>query len=255
MTARRWKTGLVRRRQRGASSVEFFITFAAAILLIMSILQTGMFLVAKNSVNLATFAAARAGAASGGDHEQMKRAFAKAISGLYVAKGLRLAGSNGLNDVTAGNFVTVISGATVWSYGLTSLPYDKLDILNPRRVAFTDFGVPNPSGAGRIIPATNLPADTTVGSASRQTRADALLLKIEVRHCYEMIFPMYEIIGGIVVNVISRKMLENPSGIPASDLACYTKHPLPDGRMVYGVPVVSQAVVRMTAPAIEGNFN
>jgi hypothetical protein len=236
------------RRQLGAASVEFFVTFIVAIMFIMGILQMGMFFVAKNTVNLATFAAARAGAASGGDAGQMKRAFAKALSGLYVAKGLRLAGSNGLTDVSGGNFEQVISGATAWGYGLSLLPYDQMDILNPRQAAFTDFGVPDPAGGrGRIIPVTGLVSDTAVGARSRQTRADALLLKIEVRHCYEMIFP-------VIDKLVSETVLQLPLGIPASDLACYAKHPTPDGRQVYGVPVVAQAVVRMTVPAIQGNF-
>ena len=249
MTVRRCVPALaLLRRQAGAASVEFFITFAVAIMLIMGILQMGIFFVAKNTVNLATFAAARAGAASGGDRDQMKRAFAKALSGLYVAKGLRLANSDGLADVTTGNFETVITGATAWSYGLALLPYDQLDVLNPRKAAFADFGVPDPAGGkGRVIPATGLLADTAVGASSRQTRADALLLKIEVRHCYEMVLPLID-------KAVSTTILTMPLGLSAKDIACYARHPSPDGRMVYGVPVLSQAVVRMTAPAIEGNF-
>jgi hypothetical protein len=236
------------RRQHGAASVEFFVTFAVVIMLIMGILQMGMFFVAKNTVNLATFAAARAGAASGGDRSQMQQAFAKALSGLYVAKGLRLANSNGLTDVSSSNFETVISGATAWAYGLALLPYDQMVILNPRQAAFADFGAPDPAGGrGRIIPVTGLLTDTAVGRSSRQTRADALLLKLEVRHCYEMIFP-------VIDKAVSELILSTALGQPASDLACYAKHPSPDGRMVYGVPVVSQAVVRMTTPAIQGNF-
>jgi len=244
MNARRWAPRLAPRCQRGASSVEFFVTFAVAILMIMAILQMGMFMVAKNAVNLATFAAARAGAASGGDHEQMKRAFAKALSGLYVAKGLGLAKGEGLTDITSGNFTVVMAGATAYSYALASAPTDQMTILNPRRAAFADFGVPDPDGKGRIIPATGLAADTAVGASSRQTRADALLLKVEVRHCYEMFFPMYEVISGVVVNAISRTLLQHSGGLSNAERACYT----------YGVPVVSQAVVRMTAPAVEANF-
>lgn len=248
MSARRWVSMWAPRRQYGATSVEFFITFIVAISFIMGVMQLGMFFVAKNTVNLATFAAARAGAASGGDRGQMKQAFAKALSGLYVAKGLRLAGSNGATDVSAGNFETVITGATAWGFGLAGAPYDQMDILNPRRAAFTDFGVPDPAGGrGRIIPVTGLVADTQVGASSRQTRADALLLKLEVRHCYEMIFPVIDV-------MVSKAILSNPLGIPFGDIACYRRHPSLDGRMVYGVVVVSQAVVRMTTPPIQSNF-
>lgn len=238
------------RRQRGAATVEFFATVLALIMLIMAIMQMGMFFVAKNTVNLATFAAARAGAASGGDPVQMRVTFAKATSSLYVAKGLRAAGSDGLADVSSTNFTTVVNNATLYS-GLLSAPvYTQLDTLNPRRAAFTDFGVANPAGGSdRIIQATGLLSDTAVGASSRQTRADALLLKIEVRHCYEMVFPLIDA-------AVSETILQFPVGMSVWELACYAKHPMPpDGRMAYGVPVVSQAVVRMTVPAIQRHFN
>ena len=245
MSARRPLAMWAPRRQDGAASVETIWTFFAAALLICGVLQMGMFMVAKNSINLATFAAARAGAASGGDKEQMKQAFAKALSGLYVAKGLRLTGSNGLTDVSAGNFQQVATGAYAYSYAAASMPFNQIKILNPTRKAFNDFGVPNPSGKGRIIPATGLLTDTTVGTSSQQTRADALLLKITVRHCYELVFPVIDV-------AIYKTFLEfNPLN---PDLLCMAKHPWPDGHMGYGVMIESQAVVRMTVPAVEGNF-
>lgn len=248
MSTRRSCAGRAR-RLRGAASVEFFITVLVLIVLIMAVMQMGMFFVAKNTVNLATFAAARAGAASGGDAVQMRVAFAKASSGLYVAKGLRLAGSNGLDDVSGSNFTKVVNGATAYSGLLAAPVYTQLDTLNPRRAAFADFGVPDPAGGSqRIIPTTGLLTDTAVGATSRQTRADALLLKIEVRHCYEMVFPLIDA-------AVSAAILQFPVGMSLWDLACYARHPTPDGRMVYGVPVAAQAVVRMTVPAIQKNFN
>ncbi len=142
----------------------------------------------------------------------------------------------------------MITGATIHAYLQVKSPYDQFDILNPRRAAFADFGVPDPDNKGqRIIPATGLLSDTVVGSNSKQTRADALLLKIEVRHCYEMIFPLIDA-------TVSEMILLMPFNLSAAELACYVKHPTVDGGMAYGVPIVSQAVVRMTAPAIEGNF-
>ena len=246
MSARRPLSMWAPRRQDGAASMEFFVLFLFAIMLIMGILQMGMFMVAKNTVNLATFAAARVGAASGGDKEQMKRALAKGLSGLYVAKGLRLAGSSGLTDVSTGNFQQVITNATAYAYAAASLPRNEIKILNPTKKAFADFGVPNPSGKkGRIIPATGLLTDTVVGSASGQTRADALLLKVKVRHCYELTFP-------VIDYWVYWTLSKDPAHI--ADLPCLAKHPWPDGRMGYGVIIESQAVVRMTAPAVEDNF-
>lgn len=245
MSTRRPVSMWAPRRQDGAASVEFFVTFAVAIILIMAVLQMGLFMVAKDTVNLATFAAARAGAASGGDVSQMKQAFAKALSGLYVAKGLRLTGSNGLTDVSAGNFEQVITGSTAYGYAAASMPLNGIRILNPTKKAFIDFGVPSPDPKikGRIIPASGLLTDTAVGAASQQTRADALLLKILVRHCYEIVFPM-------IGEIISPFLIQSSPG----DMACFAKHPWPDGHSGYGVMIESQAVVRMTAAAIESNF-
>lgn len=243
MSARRLMSMWAPRRQDGAASVEFFVLFIFAITLIMGVLQMGMFMIAKNTVNLATVAAARVGAATGGDVGEMKKTFAKALSGLYVAKGLRRAGSNGLTDVSAGNFFQVNTDATSYAFAAASFPTNEIKILNPTRKAFTDFGVPNPSGGGRIIPATGLLTDTAVGAASQQTRADAMLLKIRVRHCYEIVFPL-------IGELISDLLIESA---PA-DAACFLKHPWPDGHMGHGVMIESQAVVRMTAPAVEGNF-
>ena len=249
MSTRRPVSMWAPRRQDGAAFVEFLVAFTVTILLIMGVLQVGMFMIAKNTVNLATFAAARAGAASGGDVSQMKRAFAKALSGLYVAKGLRLAGGDGLTDVSAGNFEQVITGATAYGYAAASMPLNDIEILNPTRKAFKDFGVPSPDPKikGRIIPATGLLTDTVVGSHSEQTRADALLLKIRVRHCYELVFPM---IGEAIYEVLTKDT--DPKII--QDLPCYAKHPWPDGHSGHGVMIESQAVVRMTSAAIESNF-
>jgi hypothetical protein len=250
MSVRRPLSMWAPRRQDGAASVEFFVVFIVAITLIMAVLQMGMFMIAKNTVNLATFAAARAGAASGGDVGEMKKAFAQALSGLYVAKGLRLAGSNGLTDVSSGNFQQVATGATAYAFAAASLPTNEIKILNPTREAFTDFGVPNPNGtAGRIIPATGLLTDTAVGAASQQTRADALLLKIRVRHCYEITMPL---IGEAISKVYTDDAPMSPP--PPENVLCMLEHPLPDGRMAHGVMIESEAVVRMTAPAIESNF-
>lgn len=248
MSARRPMSTWAPRRQDGAASVEFFVIFLVAITLIMAVLQMGLFMVAKNTVNLATFAAARAGAASGGDMGQMKVALAKGLSGLYVTKGLQAVGSNGLTDVSGGNYLAVEGSANLYASAAALLLGD-IKILNPTKKAFTDFGVPKPDGKpGRIIPATGLLTDTAVGTASQQTRADALLLKIRVRHCYEIIMPL---IGEAIWLVHVENPLFPP---PPENVPCMMKHPLPDGRMAHGVMIESEAVVRMTAPAIESNF-
>ncbi|MBC3927419.1 TadE family protein [Undibacterium sp. CY21W] len=226
------------KRQSGATTVEFYVlAFYVLFPLIMAVMQMGLLIVAKNTVNLATFTAARAGAASGGDQSEMKRGLLNALSPLYVARGLGALGGSGLRDVSNGNFTTVMSAA----YASAAIDWalhrrtNSLTVLNPTKAAFKDFAIQNPHTSGRVIPVTNLMNDMSVGSSSGETRADALLLKIEVRYCYKMIFPVIDVLVGTILKDFS-------SG---GDKLCYES---------LGIPIVSQAVIRMTTPPVESNF-
>lgn len=224
--------------QRGAASVEFFvISLAVFIPLLMAVLQMGLFFVAKNTVNLATFAAARAGASTGGSQTEMRKAFLKAVAPLYVGAGLRVLGSAGFTDVSQRNYAPVMGAA--YLAAATNLPIDQITKLNPTAASFRDFGIRDPSGgSGRIIPVTNLITDARVGASSQQTRADSLLLKVEIKHCYHMIFP-------VIDKLVSQTLLVlNPSAA-LTDKGCY---------LLDGIPIASQAVVRMTVPPEAGNF-
>lgn len=237
-------------QQRGAASVEFYVvSFFVFIPLVMAILQLGLFFVAKNTVNLATFSAARAGAATGGDTAAMKSAFAKAVAPLYVGTGLKALGNNGFTDLSASNYVPVMGAAYLTAFAKASLPTDSISKLNPTRNSFSDFGIANPRGAGRIIPVTNVQIDSRIGSASKQTRAEALLLKVEVKHCYDMVIPLIDSIVGKALLIMNG---------PANAL-CYVHPSIPgapgSGRSTtYGVPIISQAVVRMTVSPLQSNF-
>jgi hypothetical protein len=231
------------KKQSGATTVEFYVVaFFVLIPLIMAVMQMGLFIVAKNTVNLATFTAARAGAASGGDQSEMKRGLLNALSPLYVARGLGALGSNGLRDVSNGNFSTVMSAAYASAAIDWAMPMNSLTVLNPSKAAFNDFSIQNPHGSGRVIPVTNLMNDMSVGSSSQETRADALLLKIEVRYCYEMVFPMIDEAVGLLLEQFSTSI---------NDRLCYARKP-PNNRR--GIPIVSQAVIRMTTPPLQSNF-
>ena len=240
MKINRLNTPAAARQQRGAASVEFYVvSFFVLIPMLMAVMQLGLFFVAKNTVNLATFAAARAGAASGGDRSVMRSAFANAVSPLYVAKGLSLLRSASFVDLSAGNYPVVAGGARAYSSARMLLPFNRITTLNPTRDSFADFSIPDPDSRGRIIPTTNIMTDNRIGTRSKQTRADALLLKIEVRHCYDMVLP-------VIDKVVGNFMLFLPG--PANDKLCYAAHPS------HGIPIVSQAVVRMTVPPQQNNF-
>lgn len=217
MNARR--AGRRTRYQRGQGTLEFQIIAALVLLpLLMAVLQMGLLIIAKNTLNAATLVAARAGAASGGDRTAMQNALAIGLAPLF-------AGGKGMSDVAA-NYGQVMGEAMLKSKLATLVP-GTITVINPTAKSFSDFGIG--SGAGKVIPVIGAYDNAQVGPASRQTRADALLLKIEVRYCHEMIIP---IINRIISTVSSCSFLPgNPS-----------------------VPLSSQAIVRMTVPPAQANF-
>ncbi|WP_268907160.1 TadE family protein [Collimonas humicola] len=233
------KRSLKWRSQHGAASVEFYVvSFFVFIPMVMAVLQLGLFFVAKNTVNLATFAAARAGAAAGGDKTAMANNFAKAVVPLFA---------NTTVDVSNSNYATVFSEAYLKARVYMALPLlNSIEILNPTSASFTNFGIPKPGGGGRIIPTTNIMNDNRV--LGGQTRADALLLKIEVRFCYRMPIPIIDKMVSIVLLGLDKDLPILPSLDP-KDIACYSGV---DG--AYGIPIKSQAVIRMTEPPESGKI-
>ncbi len=216
-----------RHSQRGAATVEFYVVgFFVLIPLIMAIMQMGMYMVAKDTVNLAALAAARVGAA-GGTKSDMRNQFAKAIAPLYPT---------GATPVTAGNYAIAMGSAYAKATVDAVNPvFTSISVLNPTQQSFNDFGIAGSNGS-RVIPTTNLLTDTRVGAQSRQSRADALLLKVQVRYCYPMIFP-------VIDKLVTAMLLLAPGS--ASDAACYAAD---------RVPIVAHAIVRITEPPLASNL-
>jgi hypothetical protein len=220
-------------RHGGAAALEFqIISFLVLIPLLMGVLQLGLLMVAKNTVNVATLGAARAGAAAGGDKAAMQHALVLGLTPLHASGGKQVAGV-GMGDINTGNYTAVMAAAYTESKLSTGL-FGRITVLNPTAKAFADFGI-DKAGVGRVIPVTNALDNATVGRSSRQTRADSLLLKIEVRYCYKMDVPIIDdIIGSVLAGPLSGTSLE--------DKACYR---------LRRVPVTSQAVVRMTVSPVQ----
>lgn len=217
---------LRRPRQGGQATIEFYlVAFWVLVPLFMAILQLGLLVMAKNTLNVATLEAARAGAASGGDRGAMKDALALGLTPLFVADA-RATTNTGTGDITAGNYAPIMGAALVKSkaVNLTST----ISVLNPTKDAFSDFGVKKNGDV--VIPVTDVYDNTAVGTKSGQTRADALLLKIEVRYCQPLVIP---IIKEFMLEVKMRFDPDTCTFIGATSLR-------------------SQAVVRMTTPPRQG---
>lgn len=229
------------RRQRGAATVEFYIVaFLAFIPLLLAIMQMGLFMVAKNTVNTAALNAARAGGASGASKSAMLDAFATGVMPLHASTGLRVLGGSGVKEVTRANYAAVAGAALLRAKAEMALPYNYIRVLNPNAASFRDFGVTR-SGVGRLIPVTNMDIDRrVVGGGSRQTRADALLLKIEAHYCYDMVMP--------VIDDLIAEVLQWWPTTSAETRACLLRKPVTGNR---GIPIVAQAVVRMTVPPVQ----
>lgn len=223
------------RCQRGQGTIEFQIISVLVLFpLLMGVIQMGLLVVSKNTLNVAALAAARAGAASGGDRDAMKHALALGLTPLH-ASAAKAATGVGMGDITSANYGFVMGEALLASK-LTYPLYSSITVLNPTARSFADFGVNNK--LGRVIPVTNVYDNAAIGAQSRQTRADALLLKIEVRYCEELVIPL---IKDLILATLNAPL----SGASIPDRACYAF-----GR----VPLTSQAIVRMTVPPIQAKL-
>lgn len=232
----------IKQRSRGAATIEFYLVgFFVLLPLLMGILQTGMLMVAKNTVNLAALAAARAGAASSGDPAEMQRAVVSSLTPLYVASGIRILGGSGFTELGKANYTTIMPAAYAAARVAWASPTNKLTVLNPSAASFADFAINDPATKLRLIPHTNLVDDSKIGANSKQTRADALLLKVELRYCYPMVFP--------IIDKLIAQVLQSDLSASVDDRLCYSNL---GGS--HGIPIKSQAIVRMTTPAIQANF-
>jgi TadE-like protein len=210
------------RRQRGAASVEFYIVALLVLLpLVMAILQLGMLYVAKNTLNHATFMAARAGSMANGSRSVMLQHLAKGLVPLYARTS---------EPVDSSNAVRIILPAFAQARLDVSLPTrTRLEILNPTRASFRDFEV-RQNGVLQI-PNDSLQFRRANGASSRQTIQEANLLKIRVDYCYPLIFPVID------AALISLLRLGDTS---LFHQVCYA-----DNR----VPISAWALVHMQSPA------
>lgn len=174
-----------RRRLRvaGAATVEFhLVALLAMIPFTMAILELGALFIARHALNHATFIAARAGAVHHGDVATMRRYLAKGLAPLFV-RGPSAAAGPGLG--TAGAEALGRALAEVLRPDLT-----RIEVLNPSRASFLDFE--RLQDGVRQIPNDNLHYRRESGVRSGQTIQEANLLRIRVRYCRRLIFPLID---------------------------------------------------------------
>ncbi len=202
-----------RRFQKGASIAELVVVLPAMALLGLGSFEAVLAFRAKSLLNFASYEGVRSGSIRNANLADIQAAVARGLTPLYGA-------SSSNTDIIQANLKAKIDIA---------LPYTRIEILNPTRQAFADFGVVV-KGMTQI-PNDNLIArSTAIGATSRVNIQDANLLKIRVTYGYRL--------STIVARFVTRLM----SAIDPANSLYYS-----NGR----IPMVAQAVMHMQSPAYQ----
>ena len=161
------------RANAGSLLLETLIGLAVVLLLGLSVVQWAFVYEARAVVSHATYMAARSGAVNNAQTGPMRIAFARAITPLLAP------------EPSALGFERRFLGKSSAEAAL----YTRLQILNPTREAFTDFGITDSQGQ-LVLPFSHLKTEPeTPGVASGLSIHDATLLKIEVTYGYPLNVP------------------------------------------------------------------
>ena len=157
-------------RHHGATLIEFALAlFLGALPLVLAILQVAALLVARNTVNLATFMAARQGAVAGAESGAMARELARGLVPLYARAGQ---GGVAPADVVAKAYAAALVDVTV---------LDSVVVHNPTHAALARYG--EMRGGRRVIP------NDYIEDRSLAVQ-DANVLTISVIHCQPLVVPL-----------------------------------------------------------------
>jgi hypothetical protein len=177
-------------RQRGATLIEFTLAlFFGALPMVLAILQVAALLVARNTVNLATFMAARQGAVAGASPAAMNRELARGLVPLYVR-----ASRGGVTPADA------VAAAYAAAFADVSI-LDSLVVHNPTRSDLARVGVLR-SGR-RVIPNDYI-------EYRPLPVQEANVLTISVVHCQSLVVPL----AGPALATALRLLNDDPRQLP-----------------------------------------
>lgn len=217
----RFSFARVKNKQRGAGAIEIVAIAAALIPLSLAGVQVALMYNAKGVLNNATFEAARVGAVENAKVEPMKEALARNLIPLYGggtdATSIAKSYGTAYLDLKAPATGSALSGA-----GL------KVEVLNPTKQAFVDFGHDDTNG-NRAIPNSHLKyRERDIGSHSGVNIQDANLLKIKVTYGYRLFVPVVNKVIGQAMAIIdsenSAYYLADPPRIPIEATATVRMH-------------------------------
>jgi TadE-like protein len=246
-----------RRRQGGATMVEFAIAGPVAILIILGLIQLGMMMVAKQIVNEAAFEGARMGATEHAQKNEVVAAIKRKLLPFYQ-------NSTTKDDFSRLSAAALAEGLDIdLSLGILNGPKLTVQRLSPPDSAFKDFGTSVDNGNGgqvQAIPNDNLEYrlyDQYKGPQSGLTIQDANELRIKVVYAYELKVPLMKFVIRSVlcgfdtgVNAFGRGNLDSVVIQENVNLDCFNYYNR--GR----VPITSYATVQMQSDAWQdSNWN
>jgi hypothetical protein len=168
-----------RRRCRGAAIIEFHVVALLALMpLCLGTLQAALLMVENHQLDHAAFLAARHGAVKHGDPDEMRRAFTRAVSILFIDSATPLDQSNAVGRV-----------ATAYTSATADIAiYAKMRVLAPDPAARADFAVRREGGY--VIPNDALEfRGNTPGRRSGISLQQANVLRVEFVYCRPLIVP------------------------------------------------------------------
>lgn len=211
-----------RTRQRAAAFVETVLAVPIVLLMGLSTVQYGQLLHARANLNYAIHEAARAGSTEHASPDSIRLSFARALTPLY-------GGGKKSSEIAAS-----------YARALAAVGTAQVQILNPTKESFDDFGKFDAALKTRVIRNDNLMVvSNAVKSKSGQNIQDATLLKLRVTFAFK---PEVPIIGHLL-SLYSQKF-----GLTGDDAVA-------DGMRALGqIPVVAQATIRMQSDAWENSL-
>jgi hypothetical protein len=176
--------------QCGATIIEFTLTLFFGVLpMVLAILQIAALLVARNTVNLATFMAARQGAVAGAAPAAMNHELARGLVPLYVR-------------ASRGGVTSADAVAAAYAAALADVSaLDSLIVHNPTRSALARVGVLR-SGR-RVIPNDYI-------EYRPLPVQEANVLTISVVHCQPLVVPL----AGPALAAVLRLLDDDPRQLP-----------------------------------------
>ncbi|MBB1521161.1 TadE family protein [Aquipseudomonas guryensis] len=212
------------RKQSGQAMVEYLIVLPALIMLIFGTIQAAFIYSAKNSLNYATFQAARLGAVNNASYDGIRRGLIRGLTPMFIHH----------NTDADKEQANIEAGAEVDNYV-------RITRISPTLSDFSAFAEFDSDESDYLIPNDNLMYRPATGIQ------DANLLKIRVQYCLYLVVPIVDRLLSAASSFNNANIEGSFSGASQNAVPGYTDI-CQAGRR--GIVITSEATVRMQSPAL-----